>query len=76
MTYTTSQPSICAIRPGDSNFIIQTDLTIATRAGFEISQNIPARYERVLQECMKNGWLKPVAYATEQELLMFILGSK
>lgn len=42
---------------------------MATRAGFEISDRCPAEYKIVLQECINNGWLKPVAYMTERELL-------
>ena len=47
---------------------------MATRAGFEISNRCPAEYKVVLQECINNGWLKPVAYMTERELLFSGLG--
>jgi hypothetical protein len=42
---------------------------MSPRAGFEISSGCPIEYKMVLQECINNGWLKPVAYMTEREML-------
>ena len=57
------------IRSDDPRFDIFDGANILPRAGFEINQNCPAEYKVVLQECINNGWLKPVAYMTERELL-------
>ena len=70
MDITTRKSQIRTIRQDDPRFQIQDDLFMATRAGFEISDRCPAEYKVVLQECINNGWLKPVAYMTERELLL------
>ena len=60
---------IRTIKQDDPRFQIQDLFTIATRAGFEISQGCPREYRMIISECINNGWLKPVAYMTERELL-------
>jgi len=69
MTFKTHKSQIRTIKQDDPRFQIQDVFTIATRAGFEISNSCPIEYKMVLQECINNGWLKPVAYMTERELL-------
>jgi hypothetical protein len=41
----------------------------APRAGFEINQSCPKEYKIIINECIRNGWLKPVANVTERELI-------
>ena len=60
---------IRTIRQDDPRFQIQDEFFMATRAGFEISDRCPSEYKVVLQECINNGWLKPVAYMTEREMI-------
>lgn len=74
MNITTRRSQIRTIRQDDPRFQIQDQYVIATRAGFEISDRCPVEYKMVLQECINNGWLKPVAYMTERELLFSGLG--
>lgn len=74
MTIKIRQSQIKTIRQDDPRFQIQDQYVIATRAGFEISDRCPAEYKIVLQECINNGWLKPVAYMTEREMLFTGLG--
>lgn len=69
MNITTRQSQIRTIRQDDPRFQIQDQYVIATRAGFEISDRCPVEYKVVLQECINNGWLKPVAYMTEREMI-------
>ena len=57
------------IRSDDPRFHIFDGFVTAPRAGFEISTGCPVEYKLVLQECINNGWLKPVAHMTERELL-------
>jgi hypothetical protein len=70
MTFTTHQSQIRTITQDDPRFQIQDGYTITHRAGFQISDRCPVEYKMVLQECINNGWLKPVAYITERELLI------
>ena len=60
---------IRTVKPGDPHFHIQDKFVTAPRAGFEISERCPAEYQKILYECWGNGWIKPVAYITEREML-------
>jgi len=50
--------------------MLQDGLMICPRAGFEISEKCPTNYAKVLAECIKYGWLKPVAHVYGKELTM------
>ena len=69
MNITAHKSEIKIIRQDDPRFRISDKFTTAPRAGFEISQGCPNTYKDVVQECIQRGWLKPVAYMTERELL-------
>jgi len=69
MTIKTHKSQIKTLRRGDPGFEISDEYIIAHRAGFEISDRCPVEYKVVLQECINNGWLKPVAYMTEREMI-------
>jgi hypothetical protein len=69
MTYTVHQSQIRTIKPGDPNFVITAGLTQAHRAGIEISQRCPETYKDLILECIRHGWLKPIANVTEREFI-------
>lgn len=72
MTYKTvdSENKIKILKRGDRGFTICIDgFSIAPRAGFQINSQCPENYKLVLQECISNGWLEPVAYVTEHEFM-------
>jgi hypothetical protein len=69
VTYKTRQNQVRTIKPGDPRFHIDDGFVTAPRAGFEISEKCPAAYQKILMECWSNGWIMPVAYMTERELL-------
>jgi len=69
MGFTSYRSQVRTIRQDDPRFQIQDQYVIATRAGFEISQQCPREYRLILADCIDKGWLKPVAYMTERELL-------
>lgn len=64
-----NQPKIKTLKRGDNNFFINDGLTLTPRAGFQINQKCPREYKRILQECISNDWLTPVAYMTETEFM-------
>jgi hypothetical protein len=70
MTFTTHQNQIRTIKQDDPRFHIVDNFIQAPRAGFEINQHIPYEYKLILTECLDRGWIKPVAYMTERELLI------
>ena len=59
------------IKPGDPEFNIQGKFTISRRASIEITKNCPTQYVNIIQECLNQGWITPVATITEREK-MFI----
>jgi len=67
----TAKPSmIRTIRPGDNGFTIIDGFVTSPRAGFEISNNCPAEYKSIFITAINAGWLKPVAYMHEREVLI------
>jgi hypothetical protein len=69
MNIKSHQSQIRTIKPGDPNFVIRDGLTQANRAGLEISQRCPENYKDLILECIRHGWLKPIAHVTERELI-------
>lgn len=62
------------LRPGDRNFYFSPNgIVTVPRAGFEISLKCPREYRLIIQECIDNGWLKPIAHIKDAELTFDIL---
>ena len=62
------QTSIITNKPNDPKFIITDGLMNATSAGYEINSKCPYSYRTVIEECVRNGWLKPIAHVKDSEL--------
>ena len=62
------------LRPNDPDFVFSFDgVTLIHRAGFELDRRMPKEYLDIIQECLINGWLKPVAYMRDSEYTMELL---
>ena len=70
MKFTTHQSQIRTIKQDDARFRIIDKFVVSPRAGFEISKQCPREYRLILSECVDRGWIQPVAYMTERELLI------
>ena len=70
MNFTTHQSQIRTLKQSDPCFRIIDKFTTCGRAGFEISTQCPHEYKLILSECIDRGWIQPVAYMTERELLI------
>jgi hypothetical protein len=66
---------IKTLRAGDTQFNLFDGLTMCPRAGFEISSGCPKEYRMVLQECIQNGWIKPVAHMYSTEYVRDLLSN-
>lgn len=55
------------IRQGDSDFSMSVGMYAYPRAGFEIDKSCPENTINFLFECLRAGWIKPVAYMKESE---------
>jgi hypothetical protein len=73
ISYKTRKSCVRTIRNTDDNFLIQDGFTLTPRAGFEISSGCPYNYRNVIQECVRQGWLKPVANVYDYELTFDLL---
>jgi len=62
--------NIRTIRPGDPKFMLTDGVVMSPRAGFEISNNCPSEYRKILSTAINAGWLKPVAHVYGKELTM------
>ena len=57
-----------AIKPGDRDFTFCPDgITVVSRAGLEISANCPSQYMAIIELCVKQKWLQPVAFMRDAE---------
>lgn len=74
MSFTSPEQKIKKINNKDPEFIIDDGITMAPRAGFEISSCCPYNYKDIIQECVRQGWLKPVAYMKQSEYTWEKLG--
>jgi hypothetical protein len=70
MNFTTHHGQIRTLKQSDPCFRIIDKFTTCGRAGFEISKQCPREYKLILSECIDRGWIQPVAYITERELLI------
>lgn len=62
------------LRHKDRDFSFSPDgITVVPRAGFEISSGCPYNYREIIQECIRHGWLKPVAHMRDTEYTMELL---
>lgn len=53
---------------GDPDFSFSPDgIKIVPRAGFMISSGCPYTYKEIIEECVRQGWLKPVANMRDEE---------
>lgn len=76
MNITFSKTQICSLRPGDPNFTITDQFITSPRASFEVSKDCPYKHLQIIQTCIDQGWLKPVAHITERELLFMGLANE
>lgn len=70
MNITARQSKIKTLRQGDPRFMMQDTFVMVPRAGFEINEHCPKEYRSIISECIRNGWLKPIAHVYSKELTM------
>ena len=58
------------IKQDHPGFHIVDGFMTTPRAGFEVNSHCPSQYKQVIAECINNGWLKPVAYMHERDVLI------
>jgi hypothetical protein len=64
------------IRSREKHFHFSPDgIQMVSRAGIEISQRCPETYKYLVLECINHGWIRPVAYMPEEEVMWHELKS-
>lgn len=71
MKIVSHKSSIRTIKSGHPAFKITDGWIVSPRAGFEISQQCPKEYRMIIDECIRRGWVQPVANLTEKEITLF-----
>lgn len=69
MKITEQTSSIRTLKKGNPNFMIHDGLMVSPRAGFEINEKCPREYRQIIAACIDRGWLNPVAYMSDKELM-------
>lgn len=59
--------NIKTLKPGDDGFLIHDNIAVAPRAAFEISKDCPYEYRLLLQQCIDEKWISPIANVTNEE---------
>ena len=63
-----------ALRQSDPDFTFSPNgITLVSRAAIEISQQCPGEHKWIIQQCIENGWIRPVAYMRDTEYTMELL---
>lgn len=70
MNLSISQTKFKTLKPGEPGFVINDRLYAANRAGFEISNDCPIEYQRIIGNCLMQGWLIPIATMHDYEYTM------
>ena len=74
MIKTSPSRRFVTLRHKDQDFSFSPDgITVVPRAGFEISSGCPYNYREIIQECVRMGWLRPVAHMRDSEYTMELL---
>jgi hypothetical protein len=76
MTYTVHSSRVRTIKNNDPLYFIHDQFVITPRAGIEIDSRCPGEHKWIIQQCIENGWLKPVAHVTEQEYMWMSLSKE
>jgi len=67
--YSTPKTTVRKIKSTDPNFNITTEYIIYPRAQIQIDKNCPIRYAEIITKCIEHGWIEPVAFMSEREML-------
>jgi hypothetical protein len=65
---TQSRRDIRTLRQGDPGFMLDDGFVSYPRAMLHILPECPVEYSLVIQKCVQQGWLKPVAHVQGKEL--------
>lgn len=66
--FKTSGSKFKTLKSGDDDFTFSPDgITMVPRASFVVNSGCPQNYKEIIAECIKHGWLRPVAHMRDEE---------
>lgn len=68
INYKVHKTSLRTLTQSDHGFMLKDGTIVSPRAGFKISNRCPETYRYLLQECINNGWIQPIATVYDHEL--------
>ena len=69
MIITFNNNKIHAIKPGSPNFTINDGVSFSNRASIEITEDCPDYMRNTFAHAYEQGWIKPIAYVTDREMI-------
>jgi len=69
MKLTNRTSSVRMITMGEKSFKLTDGYMLFNRAGLVVSRNCPDEYKELLTRAMRLGWIQPVAYVRDSELM-------
>ena len=69
MNITFNNNKIHVIKSESPNFTISDGIVMANRASIEITADCPDNMRNTLAFACSQGWIKPIAHVTEQEMI-------
>lgn len=67
--------SVKEIEPSNPLFTIQGQFTVSKRAGIKIESSCPSHIASMISKAYDQGWIKPVAYVTDEEYMVMKLSN-
>ena len=69
INYKVTNNAIHTIRPNNPDFVISDGFRTSPRAGFEFDRQCPDQYRKIILDAINRGWLMPIAYVHDTELV-------
>ena len=67
MNFTVAETPWVTLHQGDPSFQLQGPLTVANRAGIEITSKCPREYASIIAQAYERGWIKMVAIVPKDD---------
>ncbi len=69
MKITSRQSQIQTIKSDDPRFRIIDGMVVVPRAAIKINSGCPQNFKHLIEQCVQQGWIEPIAHVTERELI-------
>ena len=67
MTITVTETPWIRLEAGDTGWRLNSDLSTTARAVLEVHSECPNEHRWIIQQCLEQGWIQPVAYVPRSD---------